>query len=105
MGELLWIVLAEAFTSMTEADRTSPSFSTSIAPHRGRALRDVHGRDRRFGRLVYAASIAQLATRRNQIAITSAQLAADAPLRTRQSSCPRRVLQKRRRVRPIPEDR
>jgi guanine deaminase len=33
----------------------------------------------RFGRLVYAASIAELATRMNQIEITSAQLAADAP--------------------------
>ncbi len=32
-----------------------------------------------FGRLVYAASIAQLAARMNQIMITSAALAADAP--------------------------
>ena len=33
----------------------------------------------RFGRLVFAASIAQLATRMDQIMITSAELAAKAP--------------------------
>jgi tRNA(adenine34) deaminase len=49
--------------------------------HLGRALRDVHGRDGlvRVTRLVYAASMEQLATKIDQIMVPSAEIANESP--------------------------
>lgn len=51
------------------------------ALHLRRAVRDVHGRDPmgRVGRLVFAASVQQLATKIDQIMVPSADIAAKAP--------------------------